>query len=263
VEIHKPKPIHGWRDFLSEMTVIVLGILIALGGEQLIERLHWHSEVSATELRLSRELGGNVSVAAARVRTLPCIEKRLDEIATVVDEAAKSGKLPPVASVGNPAFFLWGHGTWDTAVASQTTDHFPGQRLANFSRAYQFITRLEAINQQELEDWAELSSIVGPGRAFDSSAAQAARLALSHARFRGREMALASQGLMQRVKALELPFEKATRAQIEANIHAPLSRFSICEPMTTQISTRYGQSALDDVPPALEKALSDPQHLYD
>ena len=32
MDIHKPKPIHGWRDFLKEVGVIVLGVLIVVDG---------------------------------------------------------------------------------------------------------------------------------------------------------------------------------------------------------------------------------------
>jgi hypothetical protein len=31
MHIHKPKPLHGVREFLSEIGVIVVGVLIALG----------------------------------------------------------------------------------------------------------------------------------------------------------------------------------------------------------------------------------------
>ena len=263
MEIHKPKPVHGCRDFLSEMTVIVLGILIALGGEQLIETIHWRHEVNETEIRLTRELGGNVAAAISRLRTAPCIERRLDEIATVIGDAEKIGKLPPIGALRRPTLYLWGHGTWDSAVASQTTTHFPAQRLANFAVAYQFVTRLGDINWQELEAWAELWTVVGPGRPFDSSAAGAARLALSHARILGREMGLASQGLLNWVKDLNLPLKGSARGpSIAAQLREPLSAYEICQPIGTQISPRYGQAPLDEVPPALEKALSDPEHLY-
>ena len=30
-----PKPLHGWREFAGEVGVIVLGVLIALGFEQI------------------------------------------------------------------------------------------------------------------------------------------------------------------------------------------------------------------------------------
>jgi len=33
MDIHKPKPWHGWREFLKEYGIIVLGVLTALGLE--------------------------------------------------------------------------------------------------------------------------------------------------------------------------------------------------------------------------------------
>jgi hypothetical protein len=32
MEIHKPKPFHNWREFLAEIVVVVLGVLIALSA---------------------------------------------------------------------------------------------------------------------------------------------------------------------------------------------------------------------------------------
>ncbi len=245
VEIHKPKPIQGWRDFFSEMTVIVCGIAIALGGEQLIEALHWHYEVKETESRLATELLANAAEATLRVRTAPCVDKRLDEIAGVIDDAAKSGKLPPIGYLGQPYLYLWGHGTWDSAVASQTATHFPAQRLANFSIANQFLVRLGELNLREMEAWTELSAIVGPGRPFDTSAADAARLATGRARLLGREMRLLSGGLLDRVKALNLPHQTSARlAELNADAHQPLSRYLICRPIGTEISPTYGQAPL-------------------
>jgi hypothetical protein len=37
VEIHKPKPVHNWREFLGEIAVVVVGVLIALSAEQVVE----------------------------------------------------------------------------------------------------------------------------------------------------------------------------------------------------------------------------------
>jgi hypothetical protein len=36
MEIHKPKPIHNWRELATEVGVVVVGIFIALSAEQLI-----------------------------------------------------------------------------------------------------------------------------------------------------------------------------------------------------------------------------------
>lgn len=40
MHLHLPKPLHGWRAFAGEVGIIVLGVLIALGAEQLVETIH-------------------------------------------------------------------------------------------------------------------------------------------------------------------------------------------------------------------------------
>ena len=45
MRVHLPKPLHGWRQLAGEVGIIVLGVLIALGFEQLVEAMRWRSEV--------------------------------------------------------------------------------------------------------------------------------------------------------------------------------------------------------------------------
>ncbi|HEY8004225.1 MAG TPA: hypothetical protein VIE16_08355, partial [Phenylobacterium sp.] len=40
MDIHKPKPWRGLREFLKEIGTIVIGVLIALGAEAVVENLH-------------------------------------------------------------------------------------------------------------------------------------------------------------------------------------------------------------------------------
>ena len=251
---------HGWRDFLTEMTVIVVGILIALTGEQLVETLHWHHVVKQTESELTRELAGNMSAVIARLRTAACVEKRLDQIAAAVDGGAASGKLQPMGALQQPVGYLWGHGDWDSAVASQTTSHFPSERLASYGVAFQFIRKIEDTHQRELESWAELSTLVGPGRPFDSSSAASARSAVSRARFFSREIAEMGMGLLQRIKALNLPFDQTAHRRIEGQLHQPLGNYAICQPMGTEISPTYGQAPFNDTLSAAEKTIKDLDH---
>lgn len=39
-----PKPLHGWRTFVGEVGIIVLGVLIALGAEQAAQTAHQRHE---------------------------------------------------------------------------------------------------------------------------------------------------------------------------------------------------------------------------
>jgi hypothetical protein len=49
MEVHKPKAVHGWREFLREYGVIVICVITALGAEQAAEALHWAHVRSETE----------------------------------------------------------------------------------------------------------------------------------------------------------------------------------------------------------------------
>ncbi len=56
MHIHLPKPLHGWREFVGEVGVIVIGVLIALGAEQVVERARWAREVRDARAAIHREM---------------------------------------------------------------------------------------------------------------------------------------------------------------------------------------------------------------
>ena len=96
MHFHLPKPLHGWREFAGEVGIIVIGVLIALGAEQLLENWHWRQRIDESDKALALELGELVGQAVVRVDESPCVEQRLDWLATVVDAAAASKRLPAI-----------------------------------------------------------------------------------------------------------------------------------------------------------------------
>ena len=67
MHIHLPKPLHGWREFVGEVGIIVIGVLIALGAEQTIEALHHRSQVHDAIDKLHAESIENRSALDANV----------------------------------------------------------------------------------------------------------------------------------------------------------------------------------------------------
>ncbi len=59
MHIHLPKPLHGWREFIGEVGIIVIGVLIALGAEQAIEWVHHRTQVHDAVAKLRAESLGN------------------------------------------------------------------------------------------------------------------------------------------------------------------------------------------------------------
>ena len=85
MHVHKPKAVHGWRELASEIGVIVVGIAIALLGEQAVEALHWRHEVHAEGEALRQEVRANLGSAAYRQSERACIDTRLAGLAELSD----------------------------------------------------------------------------------------------------------------------------------------------------------------------------------
>lgn len=208
MEIHKPKPVHNWREFLMELGTITLGVCIALAAEQMVEWFHWRAQVQEAREVLATELAGNLSNSIRRMRTEHCTEQRLDMLAQIVDTASRSGTLPPVGDIGVPPLAQWTSGAWDSVVASQTATHFPRQQLAELAVIYGFVRKADGLNLADANSWAALHSMVGPGRRLDPSAQDRLRAALSEARYYNRSLAILGLRIVQRMEKLDVLFSK-------------------------------------------------------
>lgn len=109
--------------------------------------------------------------------------------------------------------------------------------------------------------WRRAPGAAGPGRTFDGASETAARLAISHVRFMGREMGLMSLRLLENVKPLKLRIDKTDTDQIARATHDPPDS-TLCQPIGTTISSTYGQVPRDDLAPMLQKANADIEHFY-
>jgi hypothetical protein len=244
MEIHKPKPIHNWREFLKEVGTIVLGVSIALGAEQTVEWFHWHAQVKEAREVIATELAFNLAGAVTRMRTQSCAERRLDELALILDVAAKNGSLPPIGDIHRPPRGIWPTGSWESVVASQTASHFPRQQLADIAAAYKFVQRIENYAAAELGEWAELYTMVGPGRRLDPASESELRKALSEARSMSRTTSSLGLQLGTRVKTLGLPFSPDDLNRIANAKRPPASAApaDICLPLGSPPAS-YGQGA--------------------
>ncbi len=66
MDIHKPKPFHGWREFLKEYGIIVLGVLTALAFEQVVEMIRDHSRAEETRRNVRAEIVANIGLLQRR-----------------------------------------------------------------------------------------------------------------------------------------------------------------------------------------------------
>jgi hypothetical protein len=159
MEIHKPKPVHNWRELLTELGVVVLGICIAISLEQFVEYLHWHNEVQIGRKALAEEIAVTDKFYARRVLIAPCLERRLDEDAGRIRDLAANRKVAPqpiIPGASSPGALL-SDAEWQSERSSQTLTHFPRAELALMSRFYAQTTDIREWIFEEERSWSALA----------------------------------------------------------------------------------------------------------
>lgn len=92
MHIHRPKPLHGMREILTEIGVVVVSIAIALTGEQLLEAHHHHEQVVHGEAALRDNFTHFVQFTAEIDKEAPCVAARAAQIRGLIEAAAAGGR---------------------------------------------------------------------------------------------------------------------------------------------------------------------------
>ncbi len=156
MDIHKPKPWHGWREFLKEFVTIVLGVSVALAAEQGVEWLHNNQRAEQARDGIRTEIAAGVGRMAARDKFESCVSRRLDEAEGLIADAA-AGKLPsdPIW-IGRPFLYVIEDYQYKTATQSGAADLLPNQEQATYSRIYNAFSQYSQAEQDEQAAWGDL-----------------------------------------------------------------------------------------------------------
>ena len=258
MEIHKPKPVHSWREFLLELGTITLGVCIALAAEQTVEAIHWHNKVVEARAVIATELSHSVANAIERMAVERCGERRLDALAQILDSASRTGQLPPVGDIGMMPLRQWTSGAWDGVMASQTATHFPRQQLAGLAIIYGLVRKADVFAEPEVAAWTQLSAMSGPGRRLDPVAEDRLRAALGAARYFNRTRAALGANLIDQLRTQDIPFSKDDLAVIEEGkkrIVTNAADRALCGPIGAAVKP-YGQAPLGGVPEVMDKEMA-------
>jgi len=252
MHVHLPKPLHGWRELAGEVGIIVVGVLIALGAEQVVETIHWHKQVDEARHAMSSELGDSIGQSFERQRLFPCIEGRLNEISRLLDAAEKSGRLPPLGETGAPPYRTWVHGTWDTTRQGQTASHFSRVELTNLAAIYEFVDNLDRVVLPEQSAWAEIATVSGPGRAIQPAEVVQLRNAVNQARVLNRVTAVAGIRLRQVADDAHIAYDAET---VKSDNNRPVSQYPICGRIPDKVPEAYAFAPMN---PNLSATLRNP-----
>jgi hypothetical protein len=153
MHFHLPKPLHGWRAFAGEVGIIVIGVLIALAAQQVVETVHWRESVSQLRDALRSELAIDRARVEVNLSQDACTNARLDAILGWAASAPASARP---FNVDQP--YLWNYhtSTWDIAKTSPTAGHFSLKEQLMYAGTYDSIANEQRYLFDEQASWTDL-----------------------------------------------------------------------------------------------------------
>jgi predicted RNase H-like nuclease len=151
MDIHKPKPWHGVREFLKEYLIIVVGVLTALGAEQAVEWVHQRSEAAEAREVLRAEIEHDVRTIRANTQQDRCMHPYLKRAVAW----AEGGARPPAG----PFFFNeLSSSAWDTAKTGAVS-HMPLTDRLAYVRFYERVATYNALVSREWDITARIGAL--------------------------------------------------------------------------------------------------------
>jgi hypothetical protein len=202
MHFHLPKPLHGWRAFAGEVGIIVVGVLIALAAEQMVEQLSWDRKVDRAESAMRIELAQDDGPQAyARLLIGRCLES---EIARIHDGAGSvpAEQLRQWAAAYAPPFRVWDSEAWNIVVASDTGSHMGSDRAIAWSKPYRIVPMLTAQNVEEARLVVDMRNILPLSGAPSPSDVQSLRRTSGQLQVINRRFIASSELLLTRIGAL-------------------------------------------------------------
>jgi len=238
MHFHLPKPLHGWRQFAGEVGIIVLGVLIALGAEQVVEAVHDRHLASLAQSDIRAELAYDAAFAAERVAIGDCVRgsirdlhQRLvaagDDWPGIQGRPVSGAAMAPLTGslfAFDPPFGsphrLWPTSAWTTATSNGVLNRADRGRFATYATLYAMVDWLARLQDHEIADYSRLMPFATAQRldpsarlqllsalgAVDADNADAERLAGVFVRATAHNGIAADEGWLNRVVSGEAKF---------------------------------------------------------
>jgi hypothetical protein len=159
MHLHLPKPLHGWREFAGEVGIIVLGVLIALGAEQMVETLHWRSKVAEFRSAEDTEMSENFAAFQYRVNQSPCVARRIDQLHQLEEQSRAGAVKPFLRDIGRPSIIIQRTSVW--AARGEALEHMSLPVRLNYSRLYDLLDNAQQQITAEREAWRSFAAFNG------------------------------------------------------------------------------------------------------
>jgi type II secretory pathway pseudopilin PulG len=221
MHFHLPKPLHGWREFAGEVGIIVVGVLIALGAEQVVEWVHDRQVAEEARENVRAEARFNLAFIQGRIAAQPCIQARLVELSALLSKAGEGTLVPRPTWIAKPPTVPFFTARWQAATASGRNSLFPAKEQEEFGVLYQIFDRYNDYQPREQEVWSDLRALESWKGPLGPEARLAFAKSLQQAKYQAWDLNYAGTYALKTGRAMGL---LVTRASAEQE--------AICYPVT-------------------------------
>lgn len=163
MRVQVPKPLHGWRSFVGEVGIIVLGVLIALGAQQAVEAIQWQGQVAEFRKAVDTEFADSLAAYRYRIQQEPCVQRRLGELHQWLEADRAGTRLPPAGEIGRPSMWTFRTSVWRSS-SSDTMNHLTLKTRETYASLYDQLSNVDTELTEEGEVWRNLNELDGESR---------------------------------------------------------------------------------------------------
>jgi hypothetical protein len=139
---------------------VVVGIIIALSAEQLLERLEWHHKIDRAEEQMRLEMSGDDGPEVLeRIALADCVDHGLAEVRAGVERADDRAAI--IAAIGRIDLprHTYESEAYQAAEASGVLARLDPQRLDRWNYLYSTMPVLDRVAEREYFDAAALHAV--------------------------------------------------------------------------------------------------------
>jgi hypothetical protein len=164
LEVHAPHgPTHGWRDFLSHIAAIAIGLLLALALEKLAEYIHERHQLTEARRELAMEVAENQRAFAMNMTEASGIQKKLDADLKIIQAARLHAEIGDRKLDYSVQFYATKDGPWQAVRQGGSLVLMPYEELQTYAWFHGILASL-------MESMHALENTLNIGAAIAASA---------------------------------------------------------------------------------------------
>jgi len=160
-------PWHDWRENVREIAIVIIGVLIALLAQQVVQGWEWKDRVAAAERAMRHEmLWDNGPQLYQRAAMHPCAVERLDSIRGAIEAGKPRAQISGLIDSYWVSYYSYDSIARDAANTSDVASHMPADTMDLYAIVYTQMQPMTRNSEREAVDMSQLRALSRSGGAI-------------------------------------------------------------------------------------------------